>query len=377
MSIADFDSGGRIIMHIINVDHVTVNHAGRVIFEDLTWAIGDRDRIGLVGPNGAGKSSLLKAIIGEVVPDTGSIVMLRGTTVGYLPQLVELPPGGTLLQAASVPPPELGAVEARLATFETQLADPLVYGDERKLARVLENQERALRDYDRLDGPRHASRVRELLAHLGFSEADYDLPTVALSGGQKKLVLLTRLAAASPSVLLLDEPDNHLDLDAKRRLEGVITNYPGAVVIVSHDRYLLDEVVTHIAELEDGRLTSYVGHYSAYAAERELRRMRQQQMYAVQQRRIQQIEEAIHEWEQKAKADLSERHARQAHSRRRMLERMEENGEMVERVVERRPMEAQFDGWRGSTKALEIIDLAMGFDDELLFLDLGFLLRHG
>src|SRR5690606_18059567 len=156
--------------------------------------------------------------------------------------------------------------------------------------------DRTLVEYDRLGGPRHASHVRELLAHLGFGEADYDLPTGTLSGGQKKLVLLARLAAASPSVLLLDEPDNHLDIDAKRRLEKFIQNYPGAVVIVSHDRYLLDEVVTHIAELEDGKLTEYVGNYTAYATERELRRLRQQQMYSVQQRRIQQIEEAIHEW---------------------------------------------------------------------------------
>ena len=364
-------------MHIINLDHVTINHAGRVIFEDLSWAIGDKDRIGLVGPNGAGKSSLLKAITGEVVPDTGSIVLLRGTTYGYLPQLVERLPGQTLLQAASVPPPDLAEVEARLAKYESQLGDPAIYEDERKLARVLDQQEQALLEYERLDGPRHASRVREILAHLGFGEAEYDLKTDTLSGGEKKLVLLTRLAAAMPSVLLLDEPDNHLDLSAKSRLESFIRSYPGAVVIVSHDRYLLDEVVTHIAELEDGKLTQYVGNYSAYATERELRRLKQQQMYVAQQKRIQQIEAAIHEWEQKARADLNERHARQASSRRKMLARMEERGEIVEKLVESRPMEAQFDGWRGSTKALEICDLTMAFGDDPLFMNLNFLLRHG
>jgi len=364
-------------MHIINIDHVTINHAGRVIFSDLTWAIGDKDRIGLVGPNGAGKSSLLKAIMGEVIPDSGSIVIQRGVTVGYLPQLVDIPPGSTLLEAASVPPPELAEVEARLTACEEQLANPDVYNDERKLTRVLAQQEKALVEYERLGGPRHASYVRELLAHLGFDEADYDLPTGTLSGGQKKLVLLTRLAAANPSVLLLDEPDNHLDLDAKRHLESFIKNFPGAVVIVSHDRYLLDEVVTHIAELDAGTLTSYVGNYTAYATERELRRLRQQQMYIAQQKRIQQIEAAIHEWEMKARADLNERHARQARSRRKMLERMEERGEVIDRVTERRLMEAQFDGWRGSTKALEIINLAMGFGDDLLFLDLNLLVRHG
>ncbi len=364
-------------MHIINVNNITINHAGRLIFKDLTWAIGDRDRTGMVGPNGAGKSSLLKAIIGEVQPDTGSITRLRGTTIGYLPQIAELPPGRRLIDEALKPPPHLAAVEAELTRIETQLGNPAVYDDERKLARVLEAQERALLQYEHLGGPRHISKVRELLAHLGFDEHDYDLPTDTLSGGQKKLVVLARLAAEMPSVLLLDEPDNHLDLMAKRRLEAFIRNYPGAVVIVSHDRYLLDEAVTQIVELAEGELTVYTGNYSAYTTERELRRLRQQQMYIAQQKRVQQIEEAIKEWEQKARNDLNERHARQAASRRKMLARMASNGEMIDRVIERRPMEVQLEGWRGSNKALEIIDLGMGFGDDLLFVGLDLLVRHG
>ncbi len=364
-------------MHILNIDQLTINHAGRLIFEGLNWAVGDRDRIGLVGPNGAGKSSLLKAIIGEVIPDSGTIQCIGSVTIGYLAQEIELPPGRTLFRTALEPPPELAAVEAQLTRYENQLSDPAVYGDEKKLTQVLARQEAALVEYDRLGGPRHESQVRGILAHLGFTEADYDLPTDTLSGGQRKLVMLTRLAASTPSLLLLDEPDNHLDLDAKRRLESFIKSYPGAVVIVSHDRYLLDEVVTHIAELEAGPLTAYAGNYSAYATERELRRLKQQQAFVAQQKRIQQIEAAIHEWEMKARADLNERHARQARSRRRMLERMEEKGEMIDKVTERRLMDAQFDGWRGSTKALEILELAMGFDDDLLFVDLNLLVRHG
>src|SRR5690606_5744349 len=159
------------------------------------------------------------------------------------------------------------------------------------------------------------SQVKALLMALGFTDADYDLPTETLSGGQKKLVALARLTVEQPDVLLLDEPDNHLDLDAKRKLETFIRAYPGAAVIVSHDRYLLDEAVTHIAELADGKLTTFVGNYTAYATELEHRRLRQQQMYVAQQKRINQIETFIHISEQKAKADLGERHARQAASR--------------------------------------------------------------
>ncbi len=364
-------------MHIIHIDGITVNHAGREIFSFLSWAIGDHDRVGLVGPNGAGKSTLLKTIAGVIQPDSGVVAIQRGIRVGYLSQDVTLTDGKTLIDEAMTLPPKLAEVEAALNQIEAALADPTVYNDARKLERKLAQQQKALEQYEQLDGARHASNVEALLMGLGFTPDDYDLPVESLSGGQKKLVALARLAVESPDVLLLDEPDNHLDLDAKRGLESFIRSYPGAVVIVSHDRYLLDEVVTHIAELETGKLTLFPGNYSAYATEVELRKLRQQQMYVAQQKRIEQIEAFIHESELKAKADLGERHARQAASRRKMLARMEANGEMVERVRERRDMNLQFDGWRGSTKALELEHLAMGFDDDLLFMDVNLLVRHG
>jgi ATP-binding cassette, subfamily F, member 3 len=364
-------------MHIIHIDRITINHAGREIFRDLSWVIGDRDRVGLVGPNGAGKSSLLKAIAGVIEPFIGAIGIQRGIRLGYLPQEVHLTPGRTLIEEAMTLPPELAEVEAELQRIEAALADPTIYNDAGKLERKLLQQEKGLERYERLDGPRHASNVEATLMGLGFTPSDYDLPTDTLSGGQKKLVALTRLAVEKPHVLLMDEPDNHLDLDAKRHLEKFIRDYPGAVVIVSHDRYLLDEVVTHIAELDNGKLTLFVGNYTAYATELELRRLRQQQAYVAQQKRIAQIEAFIHEAEIKAKADLNERWARQARSRRKMLDRMEANGEVIERVRERRDMNFQREGWRGSTKALEIRDLVMGFNDDLLFMDLNLLVRHG
>jgi ATP-binding cassette subfamily F protein 3 len=178
-------------------------------------------------------------------------------------------------------------------------------------------------------------------------------------------------------VLLLDEPDNHLDLAGKSRLETYLRSYQGAVVIISHDRYLLDDVATQIAELENGILTMYQGNYSAYVNERELRRLRQQQMYAAQQKEIQHIEEAIKRFELWGKIYENEKASRQARSRRKMLERMEANGEIIEKVVERRDMELQLNGWRGSTKTLELTDVTMAFGNDLLFLDLNLLVRHG
>jgi ATP-binding cassette subfamily F protein 3 len=148
-------------------------------------------------------------------------------------------------------------------------------------------------------------------------------------------------------------------------------------VIVSHDRYLLDEIATQIAELADGKLTLYKGNYSAYTTERELQRLRQQQRYVAQQKEIARIEATIKRFERWASIVVNERHIRQARSRRKMLDRMEANGEIVERVVERHQMDLQLNGWRGSTNALEVKRLSMAFGDDLLFADVSFLLRHG
>jgi ATP-binding cassette, subfamily F, member 3 len=364
-------------MHIINLHQLTVNLAGHEVFRDLSWAIGDRDRIGLVGPNGAGKSTLLKLIVGDIKPDSGHMSRIGPVSVGYLPQEVRLPSAESLIDAAMIPPPALAAVERALDAIEERLGSPDVYGSPDRLQAVLEEQESLLHQYERLGGGSHGARVRTLLSQLGFTPDDYELPAATLSGGQKKLVALVRLAVETPDVLMLDEPDNHLDLEAKRYLESFIQKYPGAVVIVSHDRYLLDETVTHIAELENGKLTAYVGNYSAYATERELRRLKQQQQYVAQQKEIARIEAAIARFELWASLVVDERHIKQARSRRRMLERMEANGEMIDKVQDRRLMNLSINGGRGSTKAIELKQVSMAFDDNPIFFDLDLLIAHG
>jgi ATP-binding cassette subfamily F protein 3 len=161
-------------------------------------------------------------------------------------------------------------------------------------------------------------------------------------------------------VLLLDEPDNHLDLSGKDYLERFINAYPGAVILVSHDRYMLDQTVDTIAEVEDRHLSLYQGNYSTYAVEKQARMLRQQQMYVAQQKEIARIEAAIERFEHWASVVVNERHARQARSRRKMLERMEK---FDKPTLERRRMGLALDGWRGSQKVLEIVDLEKAFDD--------------
>ena len=364
-------------MQVLRVNNITVSYGGRRLYSDLSWTIGDRDRVALVGPNGAGKSTLFRVLLGEVEPDSGHVAIPTGFRIGHLPQDVELPPGLTLIETAMIKPPELQRTENRLSDIEARLADPSVYGDEARLAHTLERHEALLAAYERMNGGRHASHVRELLAMLGFAAGDYDRPNEALSGGQKKMVALVRLAVSAPDILLLDEPDNHLDMAGKQQLERFILNYRGGVVIISHDRYLLDEVAGKTAELERGALTIYHGNYSYYVNERQLRRMRQQQQYVTQQKEIARIEAMIERFEAWAKQVLSRKHMLAARQRRRMLEKMEEGGEIVDKIVDQRLMDFKVDGWRGSKKALELKQVSMAFGDEPLFFDASMLLRHG
>ena len=276
-----------------------------------------------------------------------------------------------------IKPPALAETESRLSEIEARLADPAVYGDTSLLAQTLERHDALLADYERMNGGRHASHVRELLAMLGFDAGDYDRPNDSLSGGQKKMVALAQLAVAAPDILLLDEPDNHLDMDGKHQLERFILNYRGSVVIISHDRYLLDEVASQTIELKRGKLTVYHGNYSYYLNERQARRLRQQQQYVTQQKEIARIEAMIERFESWAKQVLSRKHMLAARQRRRMLEKMEERGEIIEKVSDQRLMDFKVDGWRGSKKVLELKRVSMAFADDPLFLDASALLRHG
>jgi ATP-binding cassette subfamily F protein 3 len=363
-----------------------------VVLDGISWEIQSGQKVGLVGPNGAGKSTLLQIIADQLQPESGTVVRTsklgQGTRrgmhvgIGYLAQEPILDPRNTVWQEVLSAATELTQVEADLRRLEAQMADPAVYGDKSKLERVLAAHARAQSAFERLDGYRYESHAREVLRSLGFSEADFSLSVDALSGGQRKLAGLAKLLAIEPDLLLLDEPDNHLDLAGKAHLEQLIQTYPGTVILVSHDRYLLDETVTQIAEVEDHRLTLYAGNYSSYAVEKQLRMLRQQQLYEAQQKEIVRIEAAIARFELWASQVVNERHARQARSRRKMLERMDK----VEKpTLERRRMGLELDGWRGSNKVLEIVDLYKAFpfapgdggDQQIILAGLDLLLWHG
>jgi ATP-binding cassette subfamily F protein 3 len=363
-------------MLAVNLNNLKLDLFARHILTKVDWEIHDDRCVGLIGANGAGKSSLLKLIAGELTPDGGSITRAKGLTIGYLQQDPALDPDKSALEEALSASIELHAIEADLRQIENRLGQPDVYNNEKALTRTLEMQQRLLERYDELGGLNYEKRVRDTLRGLGLDEADFNNKVVNLSGGQKKLVGLAKLLITQPGLLLLDEPDNHLDLNGKAFLERTINDYHGAVVIVSHDRYLLDHVVDEIAELETGCITTWPGTYSEYAFEKQMRLARQQQLYDVQQREIGRLQAAAKQLLMWGRQYDNEKFIKRGKA---ILGRIEKIDQIDRPVLEPRRMDLQINGWRGSNKVLEVINLAKVFEPSpgYLFNQINLLVRHG
>jgi len=356
----------------ISLSNLSLILGARAIFRDLSWEIQHNQKIGLIGPNGAGKSSLFKLITGEYTAEPGgAIARAKGVMVGYLPQQPEFDPSAVAFHLALDGNPRVAELERELANIESRLGKPSVYEDEKALTRTLELHEKTLAEYEALGGASYPERVRDLLLGLGLPEADFAKPIGVLSGGQKKLIGLARLLLVRPDVLLLDEPDNHLDLSGKAYLERLILDYPGAVVLVSHDRYILDAVVTHIAEIEDGRLTTFSGNYTEYILDKQERMARTEELYQIQQRSIDRMEMALKRY--KLWVQVSDKFASRLHSMETRLEKLERRDRPT---LERRKMGLELNGWRGSNQVLELVDVQKSYARPVLT-GVRFLIRHG
>ena len=260
---------------MIQLSDLTKSFGDRTLLEHVTWQIGDGDRVGLCGPNGAGKTTLLKMLAGLDEPDSGGIVRPSDLTIGYLPQDGLTHSGRTVFEEASSAFQPLLDVKAEMHDIEHRLGDASVPEAEHEgmLSRYAELQDR----FRLSDGYNMDLRIATVLRGLGFSPEDAERPCETFSGGWQMRIALAKLLLGRPNLLLLDEPTNHLDLEARNWLEEYLSAYPYAVILVSHDRYFLDTVVTRITDLNLRKLTDYVGNYSKYVDQRDamLDRLRQ------------------------------------------------------------------------------------------------------
>ena len=306
---------------MIYLTNISVAFGGQTVLDRLTWAVRPGVRTGLVGPNGAGKSTLLRVIAGTQPTDGGEVSFEGGTTVGYLTQDVQEMPGETTVVEAALDAfadvlDRERAVRDLTAELERMNEEGVDHGGDAYMKRV-EQLTRAQSELDRMEAHLIRPKTESVLSGLGFEADDMDRPLRTFSGGWRMRVALARLLLQNPSVLLLDEPTNHLDIESIDWLEGYLKGYPGAVVLVSHDRYFLDRMVTSIAELYAGGITEYAGNYTFYLEERKERRALQQAAYDNQQREIAQMERFVERFRAKATK------AKQAQSRVKMLEKMD------------------------------------------------------
>jgi ATP-binding cassette, subfamily F, member 3 len=363
-------------MIVADINNLVRSFGGRTIFAGLSWTIQDREKIGLVGPNGVGKSTLLRTLAGLEPADGGAVTLRRGARVAYLPQEYAGEPGRAVMDELLAAREDLAAIEARAAELEQRMGDPAVAGDMAALEQVLTEHERLMAQLDALGGATVRGRAEGLLRDLGLDEEQWGKPMGLLSGGQRKMVGLARCLLAEPDLLLLDEPDNHLDMERKTLLEEVIREFDGAVVIISHDRYLLDETVSLIVELEPlgtsantkgARIQRWEGNYSAYVTQKELALLKQQADYVAQQKEIAALEAAVARFKLWASIVINERHIKQARNKQRQIDRMEK----VERpVLERRRMALQFRPQaRGGAKAFELRRLDKAFGENVILMD--------
>jgi ATP-binding cassette subfamily F protein 3 len=356
-------------MSVVSLVGVHKSYGTWPVLQGVDLMVPDGARIGIIGPNGAGKSTLLRIVGGTEEVNGGEVVRRRGVTVSYLEQN----PEGDAMTAETwvlAGRPDIAALDHELRSIEAELATPQVAADLAKMGRVLTQQEAVLDRWVQAGGPGLAGEARNLLVRLGFDDHDLTLPTTALSGGQRKLAAFAACLIRDPDLLLLDEPESHLDADKREILEDVVSEFPGAVVTVSHDRYLLDDTVNQIAELDRGAITMWPGTYSAYALAKELALQRQQQVWVTQQKEIARLEAAIARFELWASIVVNERHIIQARNKQRQIDRMDK----VDRpVFERRKMALEMrPASRGGQRVVRLRDVSMAFDDEPVLVDVSF-----
>lgn len=338
-----------------------------VIVKDGSFHIEEHEKAALVGINGAGKTTLLRMIVGELPLDDGAVVLSKGKTLGYLAQHQELSSGNSIYEEVRTAKSALIDMEERIRSIEQEMKH--LKGEE--LDRCMESYHHLTTSFEQANGYAYESEITGVLKGLGFSQQDFSRAVDTLSGGQKTRASLGKLLLTKPDILLLDEPTNHLDLNSIAWLEAYLLNYPGAVLIVSHDRYFLNRVVTKVIEIENGRLTTYMGDYKAYSEKKQMLRDAKLKEYLNQQQEIRRQEAVI----EKLRSFNREKSIRRAESREKMLEKITP----VEKPVELHTdihLKLEPSKISGSD-VLSVELLSKAFPPQILFEDVNFEIKRG
>ena len=352
---------------VLSCSHISKSFGTDEIIKDATFNIEDREKAAIIGINGAGKSTLLKIIVGELSADQGEVAFAKDSTYGYLAQHQNLSSDNSIYDEVLSTRQDILSMEASIRRMEEDMNN--LSGNE--LDTLMEQYTRLTHDFDLAGGYAYRSEVTGVLKGLGFGENDFSLNVNTLSGGQKTRVALSKLLLSKPDIILLDEPTNHLDMNSISWLEGFLSDYKGSVIIVAHDRYFLDKIVSKVIEIDNGTVTTFSGNYTDYASKKAVLRNMQLKAYMNQQREIKHQEEVI----TKLKQFNREKSIKRAESREKMLDKIQIldkpstlNDKMNIRLEP---------GIESGNDVLKVTRLSKAFDGNRLFNNISFEIKKG
>lgn len=354
-------------MMILSCNHISKSFGEDNVLNDCSFFINDNEKAAIVGDNGAGKSTFLKIIMGEINSDDGTVTLGKDKTIGYLAQYQGLDSANSIYEEVKSVKQSLIDMEQKLLDYEKAMSD--LSGDE--LERLVDTYTKLEQNFGLKNGYAYKSEIEGVLKGLGFDEKDYNKPIGTLSGGQKTRVALCKLILEKPDIIMLDEPTNHLDLNSIKWLENYLTNYNGAVLVIAHDRYFLDKIVTKVIEIENSSCHVYQGNYSDFSVKKQALRATQMNQYLKQQSEIKRQEEII----SKLRSYKQEKFYKRAESRQKALSHMD--------IIDK-PSDTS-DGMTltlepnciSGNDVLTVQDLSKSFDGLKLFDSLNFELKRG
>lgn len=352
---------------ILSCQGISKSFGEKVILEDASFHIEEREKAALIGNNGAGKTTLLRIIMNELHADSGQVVLMKDKQIGYLAQYQDVQGHRTVYEELLSTKQYIIDMEERMRSMELEMK----HASGEELDRLMNSYTRLTHEFELENGYAYKSELMGVLNGLGFTEEDFNKQVATLSGGQKTRVALGKLLISKPDILLLDEPTNHLDMESIAWLETYLLNYPGAVFIVSHDRYFLDKVVTKVIEIDAGQVRMYAGNYSAYAEKKAQLRDAQYKAYLNQQREIKHQEAVI----VKLKSFNREKSIKRAESREKMLNKIQRIDKPIEVQGQMRlSLEPRV---VSGNDVLTVEDLAKSFPQQKLFSNISFQIKRG